>query len=289
LSEVKPPRAVLADVTATFLGLMSLAVDVVPMKRAEARIETHMACPKCATAARLKQRYVCPDDAAHGPFEPSETKRCVATAKDVYRLVDDDELETFKPELLPKGEATFRVFRADEVEAVTFPAGGSYRLRPRKPTTMSLQSYKLIADLLLLPGFAWLCELVSRDTQHLYRAINRGDGVITLMELTRPGEFHPAEAVDINYDNARFDQAVAQLSSSVEDFDPADYSSAVRAQAEAFAAGATPAPPSSGPAIVVTDDTALLALLEASVDAAPAPPASPAPARRRNLDRQRVS
>jgi len=222
---IKPIRAVASDVQCSFLGVITLPLDLVPVKRSDGAAKFELACTECDDPTKLSQQYVCPNNPDHGPFVSSTAGRAMKV-DGILRLVSEDEMAAVKEPTLPKGEATFSVFHASSVESQTLPNGAVYRLRS-KGAQKAGEAYAMLVDLLTDTTLAFICEMTNRGVQKMYRCISR-DGSLMLTELIRPGEFYPSDLVSHEYDGRMLENATSILKANVEDFDPEIYRNVTR-------------------------------------------------------------
>lgn len=177
----EPPkvRAVASNYTATFFGLTSLVVDILPAKLPGDKSGLKIVCPHCTDATPAHQEYHCEE---HGMIPYDELGRAI-DVDGVLRKVSEDEIETLKSTTVPKGVLDFSVFHATEIERETVQSGNVFRLRPQTNPAL----YHLIVDLVSDRKLAFVAEMTLRGSQKLYRVVAR-DGMLTLVELIRPGE-----------------------------------------------------------------------------------------------------
>ena len=192
----KAPRAFASGVSLTLFGTTTILVDLLPARRSDSTADTKLVCPSCEDGVKLDQQYACSANPKHGPFTNSDAHRAIAI-DGMLRKVTTEELEALKAPTTPNGEAEFSVFQAAEVEAQTMPSGSVYRARPKS----NAKIYHMLVDLVSDRSLAFIAELTLRGSQKLYRLVAR-DGLLTLVELIRPGEFHDIEVAGAEYDAA---------------------------------------------------------------------------------------
>lgn len=272
----KAQRAIASDVSLQIFGTVFLPVDIVPARRSD-EVKLEMVCPSCEDAHKLSQRYLCNEDPDHGPFTSGTAHRAV-NVDGQLRKVTEAEIEEMKRPEIPAGAAVVRVFPADQVEDATMAAGSVYRIRPR----VGAEAYALIVELVSSTALrkdnrlAFCCELTIRNVTKLYRIIAR-DGILTLVELIRPGEFHDMELPLPSFEAKLLPQIVERCDNDfLEQFDAEAFTDARRDRA-AHLLEVKRDPNAEAPAPVVTkpvDQTAsLMAMLEASITKAPKKPA----------------
>lgn len=276
-AEIKKVRASTSGVTLTMLGMTSLQVDLVPLRRGE-RVAPKLVCPECAEATKLSQRYVCPNHEDHGPYAQQEVQRAI-DVDGILRKVTDDEIAALKDPTIEPKQATFRIFPADQVESETMPAGTAYRLRPKNAP----QVYAMLVDVVRERGdLAFVAELNARS-QKMYRLAVR-DRALVAMELIRPGEFNPDEEMPTEYNGELLDAALTLVDQQVEDFDPESWTDFYRARAKELQEAKLTNPNEPAPIRKVEKVDSADALLEALTAAAGKKPrkaaAKKAPAKR---------
>lgn len=261
MSDYKPPTPALKDASFTFLGLISLQGSLLPMKRTDGETRFTMICPACTEPTKVAQRYICPDHDDHGPYSTRDLDRAIEVDKGEYKRVTDEQIAEVKQPTLPKGEASFEVFPAKQVEVATIPTGSVYRIRP----TAGITPYLMLVELLKDTSKAWVCELTLKGVQKMYRCISR-DEMLVLTELVRPSELHPAESVE---GEAPPEEVIAEAKRAVEsqivDFDPEVFANRTRERtAELLAELEDPSAPKKPKAAPpkVNDTDALLAALQ---------------------------
>lgn len=233
---VKPPRAFASGVQFTlFGGTMTMPVDLLPAKRSDGTVRLKTVCPACEEGVALSQRYICPEHDDHGPYESSEAHRAIEV-DGLLKKLTDEEIEALKQPTIAEKEATFRVFHAADVERETLPNGSVYRVRPKANAAL----YHLLVDLVSDRTIAFLAEVTLKSSQKLYRLVSR-DGLLTLVELIRPGEFHHIEVSSADYDAAMLERLSAfvkgddEFEGIVEAFDGAEWENTHRERAAALA------------------------------------------------------
>ncbi len=191
--EHKNPRSVSSNVMLTFFGVSTIPVNILPAVISDPK-ELKIVCPTCEDAQPLKQQYACTHNPEHGPFSSSDAHRAVKVDGTLLK-VTTEQIEVLGETEVPKGIANVQVFKAEEVEANTFAAGSVYRIQPQ--TNPGL--YSMFCDLVLDSNLAFVCELTMRSKQKMYRIMNR-EGMLTLVELIRPGSFHDVQVQHAEYD-----------------------------------------------------------------------------------------
>jgi hypothetical protein len=265
-------RAILSDVTVSF-GLLSFSVDVLPAHRSksarsEDRVSAVSVCPACETAHKLTQRLHCPVSPSHGPFVAGEVDKALVGPDGELHKVDPDAVAAAKVADVETRTIALCVSPAEQVEAATMPSGSIYRLRLRKPTKATEQAYALVMELIANREVAFICEMTLKTATKLYRVITR-DGMLTMTELVRPEEFHPAEPVTVPCDPRLVETGTVLVHQMLDAFDAeawrdrsADRLAELRDQVAGFA------PVTAAPSLAEQiEDTAdqLLAKLQQSV------------------------
>lgn len=231
----KAPRAFASGVSMTLFGTMTLTVDLLPARRSDNAADPKLVCPACEEGVKLQQQYACPEHPEHGPFVSSEAHRAIEI-DGMLRKVTDEELAALKQPTTPDKEAEFRVFRAADVERETLPGGSVYRARPKA----NAKVYHMLVDLVSDRSLAFIAELTLRGSQKLYRLVAR-DGLLTFVELIRPGEFHHIEVAGAEYDAdvltelSKFVKGGDGYAGVVEDFDGTVWRNTHRDRAAALA------------------------------------------------------
>lgn len=259
-------RSVVGDVNLSFFGIINLTVDLFATKDT-VKSDFSLACPDCTEPTKLSQKYVCPTDAAHGPFTTGDAARVKEIDGALYH-VSPDEIEALKTPTLPPKDAVVDVFPAAQVERMTRPTGTSYRVGPKVVGQMPI--YSMVRDLVADQEYAYVLELTARGQQKMYR-VESWDGHVVLQELCRPEEVRHADPVTATYDGKVLQTATTLAAAQATDFDPEAFRSAVRTRITAFEAekkaggGGAVVPAKAVPTANTSD--ALLAALEAAVAA----------------------
>lgn len=277
MSEAKI-RSASSDVNINFFGLINFVVDVLPAKVSSESIFT-MVCPTCEEPHKVEQFYHCTADPKHGPFKPATVHRAVEV-DGTLRKVTQEEIDAVKAPTIEAKTATFRVFPASDIEQHTAPGDQMYVLRPK----IGVDAYSLLVDVVSNPKHAYVCELIIRNVQKLYRCIER-HGALALVELVRPGEFREIEVATASYEADLLDAATRLADTRVEEFDPEAFLSLRRLRAEQLIEAKrdpnSPAPETLDVAGPKTDSLAnLRALIEAEAPQPAKRPARKAPAKK---------
>lgn len=214
LDEHKNPKSVASNVMFTFMGVSTLPVNLLPGKKSDPK-ELRVVCPTCEAAHPLKQQYACEVDAKHGPFAVADAHRAIEVDK-VLHKVTTDQIDVLKQTDVPTGVADVKFFNAADVEAHTIAAGNIYRVQPKANPDL----YALYVELVQSsPELAFICELTMRNVQKMYRIVAR-DGILTLLELIRPGMFNDVRIEVGECDHDMLERLRGFALASVETFDP---------------------------------------------------------------------
>ena len=184
-------RAVASNVVLNIgTSLVNLQVDLLSARPSD-KTGFSSLCPSCEDPHAVSERYICSEQAGHGPFTRSQLKKGREIDKVLYSVTDKDE-ELVKETTITKDEPVrVRIFDAAAVAASTRPTGVSYLLRPLGKT---LASYAAFAEFVADPKMAFLAEVMVRGSQKLYR-LESWNGQLVLQELIRPNELAVAEPV----------------------------------------------------------------------------------------------
>lgn len=265
----KAQRAIASDVSLQIFGTVFLPVDIVSARRSD-EIKKEMVCPTCSEAHKLSQRYHCTENEEHGPFTSKNAHRAILVDGQLKKLTESEIEELTRPEL-PAGTAVVRVFPAADVERETMPGGSIYRIRPR----VGAEAYALIVELVESTAIrkdnrlAFCCELTVRNVTKLYRIIAR-DGILTLVELIRPGEFHEMDLPLPPFEAKLLPQIIDRCDNDwLEPFDAEAFTDVRRQRAADLAERkADPNAPVPEPVVRKPEDqtASLMAMLEASIE-----------------------
>lgn len=239
-SNGKPVRAYASDVQFTFLGLMSLGCDLLPLIRSDGGNASKAAsfktiCPGCDTPTPIPQSYVC---ATHGSFSVSELHRA-REVDGVLHRVSEEEVEAVKAPLIPEGQANVHLFPAESIDAATRPGTKGYLLRPAKGKRKQVPDQQmwlysaLVDEISGDPQVAWVTEVAARKSQSMFRIVV-WNGNLALQELVRPSELNEFPAQTVGYDSRLLAGLKQAVSGAVEDFDPAKFALFYRDRAQAL-------------------------------------------------------
>jgi non-homologous end joining protein Ku len=247
------------------LGLMTVTVDAVPVRKTESRAKTALVyvCPKCNE--RPHQRYAC--DGCEKSYEPAELVKARLVDDETLRVLTGEELTEFKEAEIDPGFMNLEVCPAEELEAKTRPDGGQYRLRlGKKPNKGTANAYALLRAMVSDQKYAvyGVARLNARCAPTAFRVTIWRDQ-LCLQSLIRPGELTEAEVVEGTVDKKTLTMGkklLAALSSPLDETLLADNRS--EKLAEILARGGEPV----APVEVVGEEIDLVALLQASLEAA---------------------
>jgi non-homologous end joining protein Ku len=284
---MKAARAATSGAQFTFLGVITLVADVLPVVRPEPKLDTKMVSPALPDPTPLKQQYVVEGRSDLEPCTQQTARRAIELDDKTLTFVTPEEIEELRSPDVPEGECEFKVFPASDVDAVT-TAIGAFRLRPTKMVAGSKaqQTYAMLVELVADAAqrdvpLVFIGEITFRDTQRMVRCEAR-DGNLVLVHLSRPGEMYDPVIVPLDFDLKNLSMASQLVDLQTEKFDPEVYRSTALERAESFKAelakvGKRDLPM---PDLVESADNAddLLAALTASVEAASKPVKKPAKA-----------
>lgn len=207
-------RAVASGV-AVQLGLMTLTVDAVPVRRSGvAKTGFSRRCPECTAPARVSQVYTCPE--SHGPFREDQLGR----GRDVdgeFTAVSQEEYEAAMGADLAKGEWPLGVYPADQVEALTRPDEAAYRMRPGKGTSSA--AYGVLLAIATDARYALVGELAVKGAPKPYRLTAWGN-MLVAQSLIRPDDLTVPEGAQAEVPNAKISKMVeVLLAGELTDFD----------------------------------------------------------------------
>lgn len=248
------------------LGPMEFAGDLIPPRVVNAGKEEKFTsiCPVHEEAVPVKQQYICPEDAAHGPFSIGECDK--AQERDGhYVRVSAQEAVDARKSVLPEKSLDLNVHRASDVEASVLEAGTSYVFRPAGPSKF----YGLLLDILAArPDLVFMGECNLRGTDKLVKLERGLNNQLILTELIWPEDLKDFETPVYEYKPSLLDTATVLAEKTVTDFDPEEYHREARDRiAELLEAKkdgkAAPAPKTK--AKVKDDDDNLEALLQAAI------------------------
>lgn len=224
-------RPTASNVTVSF-GLISFPVDLVPATRSKTTkaesVSTKTVCPTCTEPNPVSQVYKC--EKGHGPFAKGDTMKALQI-DGVLHWPKAEQLAALAETDGVRGVIALTVHPAEQVETHTMPSGNIYRLRPRD----NVEHYALVLALAEDAKVAFLCEVTNKGTTKLYRAIVR-DGLLVLVELVRPSEFHVApEAPEVSFEPRLLAQGRLLVETLVEEFDPVTFADKRKARLVAMA------------------------------------------------------
>lgn len=246
------------------LGLLTLVVDAIPVRRAGlSKSGFSRRCPECETASKVTQVYSC--DANHGPFKEYELGRC-REVDGALVAVTEEEYEEAMGTGLAKGEWPLSVFPASQVEAVTLADESAYRLRPGKGTSVKL--YGVLLTIAADSRYALVGEMSVKGAPKPYRLLTWG-GMLIAQSLVRPDDLTVPEGANAEEPEAKIaEMAKALLEGELTDFDAETFRSqrAERLEAldEAKRSGETPLVPVVRKPVAGEAD--VLSLLTASLE-----------------------
>jgi non-homologous end joining protein Ku len=191
MSEQTARRAVASNITFTIAGsFVQLQADLLSAKPTDKTDFTSL-CPDCTEPTAVSERYICKHEDAHGPYSRNELRKGREIDKMLYRAEDAD-IEAIKATTITKDEAVaVRVFPSAEVTNHVRPTGSSYLLRPLGKAQLA---YAALTQFVGDPKLAFLCEVLVRGSQKLYR-IEAWNGQLVLQELIRPNELAETETI----------------------------------------------------------------------------------------------
>lgn len=210
-------RAFASDVVVSLGSLLSLSVDVVPIKVPNAieRTSLKSLCPDCEAPTALAQKMVC---ATHG----------IATKVDKGRLIDkdtlvrltDEEVEAFKyGGSVEPGTLELHICPASQIESVTRPGESAYRLRLGKKKR-SADHYALLAKLVAdgTAAFYGTARLNGKCNNTPFRLEVWGDQLV-LQSLLRPEDLAQRDEVPAACPDKALSMGRLLVEHLIEDFD----------------------------------------------------------------------
>lgn len=234
-------RAYIGNVTLS-IGMVSTLGNLFTVTRTNAGKEEAFktVCPECASPTEfLSQKYVCNENAKHGPFVLDEV-RYGRMDGDKLVVTDTQKVKDARTSVLPEKALELQVHLREEVAGRTFPKGNVYVFRP----TGKSPFYGILVDLLQKrPDIILLAKTNMRKVDHLVQ-VDLEFGQLVVREMIWPAdtkEFGPVEMTPAS--SKLVAQAEMLIDASIEPFDPAEYAKDSRARIAAVieeASGSAP-------------------------------------------------
>jgi len=219
MPETSKRRAVASNVALTIANsLVQLQVDLLSARPTDKTDFTSI-CPDCPEPHAVSERYICNEDAEHGPYTRTELAKGREIDKVLYAVSPEDVQASAAPTMTKDDAVLVRVFPSASVNAHVRPTGTSYLLRPVGKT---VAAYAAFAEMVADPKLAFLCEVMVRNGQKLYR-IEAWNGQLALQELVRPNELAATEPVVLKTDKAAKAMLQQIIQNGMEEFNADDF------------------------------------------------------------------
>lgn len=203
---VAPKQRAVASGMVIQLGMLTLIVDAVPVRRPNlSKSGFSFRAPQCGT--RVSQAYVCTCPDKHGPYKEDELGR----GRDVdgtFVAVSAEEYETAMAAAIPKGEWALSVYPADQIETLTRPDESAYRLRATKGT--STKVYGVLLAAAADPRYALVGEINLKGAQKPYR-LTAWKTMLVAQSIIRPDDLSVPEGIDAEAPDTRTTKLLEQL------------------------------------------------------------------------------
>lgn len=255
---ITPQRSYASGIRFTIFDLVSFAVDAVPQARPNVSKDSAMRRVAVIDGApvAVEQRFVTTDGTV---YEENQLGRARDLGDGTLVQLDADTVITAKVGDLAKNELTISVHPASQVEHLTLPGGGGYRLRPSaKASTKERELYATVrAAVAAAPDKAFVGLLRLRDSRAMYRLVVWQDQLV-IQELAQPADLAAADVIDVAPDEAILKLANELVANATTDFVPAAYHHDVLGAFEqAVSAAPVVSAPVSGKTDAATDMFAL--------------------------------
>lgn len=239
------------------LGLVTFNFDLMTVfgkGEDEEAAKMRLACPDPSHGGHgvaVAQRYLCANDAGHGPYEQSECLRRTDGEDSV--IIDADKVKALKLGGMATKVCELHVHPADEVLAACRFGPKAYMVRPvltaNTVTEPEERAYSLLYHYVLEhPKVVLMGELALAQSRATYIfTVHRG--ALLLQEVVIPANQRPGDEVELAAPDAGlYEQLETLLAGQTEPFDEALYDWSVSEalemlKAEARAAVTTEAPP----------------------------------------------
>lgn len=222
-------RAYQANVNFTVkqFPLTSMTADVIPVRRPGAdKSNVVTLCPDCAaegTYHRVKEQFICPSDAKHGPFGRGEGAKGRDLGDDGYEPINAEDYQAAREPDLPEKELCFRVYRTADVAGLMRPDTNAYRIRASGKVNTSMKAYEFLLSLASLPEFTVISEGNFKKSQKPYRLEAWGD-MLVLQSMIRPDDLSVPEGTDVSvYTGKNLATVRTWATQNAETFDPEEY------------------------------------------------------------------
>lgn len=265
MSTTEAPRKMRAHVGSVTLSL-GLASTLGSLFTTEEDNEEkfHLVCPDCtAPAAFLAQKYVCTENAKHGPFVKGEA-RSGQNEDGKIVVIDKAKLDEARASILPPRELELQVHSRNDVEAHTFSKGNVYVFQPTGKSTF----YGVLRDILTVRRDIVLLAKMNLRNHDKMVMVDLENGQLVVREMMWPADCRPfPQIVTPPATKKELAQIEMLLDASLEPFDPAEYAKNSRARVTAVIEEAVngPAPKGKKKAAPKLEDTDLEDLIAASI------------------------
>lgn len=196
------------------IGMLQTHGDLHTLKVSNSEEKFTSICPEDRTPLRM--RYVCENDAAHGPYDIADVLRSTADGT----VIDKDKLDAARESVLPAKQLNLQVHRRADMEAHTSRSGNVYVFAPNANTSKLLSA--LIDLIKSRPDLALVAKTNLRKRDHLVMLDVVNDQLV-ITELVWPHDMKAFAPVARSYEAKDFAMVEQIMDAVVEDFDPEQY------------------------------------------------------------------
>lgn len=218
-TEAPKRRAFLSNLVFELESWTQLRVDLLSARPTQ-DLDFVLLCPEHGEPVKPSQRYICPENENHGPYEQNQLLHGREIEKTLFFVSDEDYKASKEPEIVDQ-PIKVHVVPSEQLWASTRPTGSSYLMRPQMGSETLYAA--LERTLSLDPSRSLVCKISIKKCLEKLFQLQSWNGQLVLQELCHPNELAPALSVSAEVTDAQVEMVGKLLKTKEEKFDAHEF------------------------------------------------------------------